>query len=239
VSQTATSPIVRLRLASIVRLPEFEARPRHRGTVWEYVQKYRAGIEMPPVTVAVVNGAPTLIDGWHRMDALAQLRREEVDAFMLGKLTEAAARWMAYQANMGHGRKLAGEQWRGAFVAYMEAGEYRKGKLGVKALRQIARELGGRSHNTIRKWMREDYPHLVGRWFDAEDASQVKRSDKRVVADFAMATRNALEQAGAAFHGVTDPRERGKLIETARAVLQSMEDGGPWVEPAAFESDDF
>jgi hypothetical protein len=239
VSQTETPPILRLRLASIVRLPEFEARPRHRGTVWEYVQKYRAGIDLPPVTVAVVNGAPTLIDGWHRTDALAALGREEVDAIMLGTLTEATARWMAYEANMGHGRKLMGDQWRGAFVAYMEAGEYRRGKLGVKSLREIARELGGRSHNTIGDWMREDYPHLAGRWFGSEEVSKVKRGDKRVSADFATATRNALEQAGAAFHGVTDPRERGRLIETARAVVKRMEEGGPWEAPVALESGDF
>jgi hypothetical protein len=239
VKQVAT-PILRLRLASIVRLPAFEARPRHRGTVWEYIQKYRAEIEMPPVTVALVNGAPTLIDGWHRMDALTELGREEVDARMLGTLTEATARWMAYEANMGHGRKLMGEQWRGAFVAYMEAGKYRKGKLGVKPLRQIARELGGRSHNTIKKWMREEYPHLAARWrIDAADVSSVKRNDKPATADFATATRNALEQAGAAFHGVTDPRERGKLIETARAVVQRMEDGGPWEDADPYESDDF
>lgn len=64
---------------------------------------------------------------------------------------------MAASANLTHGPPLKSSEVRAAFRVYIQTKQHRKGKGRLKSFREMAQELG-RSHNTIRNWMTEDFP---------------------------------------------------------------------------------
>jgi len=153
---TNTSTVV---LAQLCRAPEFQIRDKLcQSTVRRYAAAMKAGQQLPPLSVALVDGVPCLVDGYHRAAAMELLGHTTAEA-VVTITTKPDAEWMAAKANTQHGLPLKAKEQRKVFKVFIRTGKHRKGRGKLMSYREIAQEIG-RSHNTIRNWMAEDFPAL-------------------------------------------------------------------------------
>lgn len=147
-------------LAQLCRSPEFQVRSKLcQSTIHRYAAAMKAGQLLPPLSVALVDGVPCLVDGYHRAAAMELLGQDTAEAVVI-TTSKLEAQWMAAKANMHHGLPLKSKELRQAFRVYIRTGQHRKGRGKRKSLREIGQEIG-RSHNTIRNWMARDFPKLA------------------------------------------------------------------------------
>lgn len=146
---------------------------------------YKAGTELPPVTLAFVVGeeerGPVIVDGHHRIAALEIIAVEQqrggrgtqqmVKAIFV-RLGAEEARWQAAQANMGHGKPLTNKEIRRGFKRYVEAGHHRNVDGTYKSYRAIGAEFG-KTHPTVRTWMVKDFPNEAARIKDDDKVENV------------------------------------------------------------------
>lgn len=225
-------------ISSLVQDKRFQARTSLNETfVQRYAVNYQNNASLPPVKVAMVKGAAVLVDGWHRVAALRSINRTTVEAEVF-EATQSDAVWLAMMANLAHGLPLKSRErtaaLRKALTAYIKAKRHRKGRelTSIKSYREIADDFGGHvRHTTIRNWMIADHPAVADLMGDTEGKygdGGLQRTDE-VVDTFAVTASDAIENALAAFQGVTCPKHRGHLITKMEAALQRMKDGGEWV----------
>lgn len=159
-SATTSAKVV---IAQLCRSAEFQVRKQLcPSTVNRYASAIKAGQELPPLQVALVDGVPCLVDGYHRAAAIESLGILVAEA-AITTTTKDEARWMAAKANLTHGLPLKSSELRTAFQVYIRTKQHRLGRGRMKSYRDIAQELG-RSHNTIRNWMAEDFPKLFNQY---------------------------------------------------------------------------
>ncbi|WP_157934151.1 ParB N-terminal domain-containing protein [Microvirga ossetica] len=128
-------------LSHLIRDPKFQVRRRlHQPAINRYIDVLKTGNAMPPIQIVYMNGAPVLIDGWHRVEAMGQLGRVEVEATVL-EATEKEAYWLAAKANMEHGVSYKKSELREVFRAYVEAGQHKKSKNRFKSYREMQSDL--------------------------------------------------------------------------------------------------
>lgn len=238
----ATAPKVRMvAIAELVRHPRYQMRQDakgnvklERGKVREYATVYKTGGDLPPVKVAVVDGAPHLIDGWHRVEALEHNGEHKVRAEVYENVSARDAAWMAAQANLEHGLPLKKADIRRAFGALITARRHLKERGRLHSYREIATMLGNKvPHTTIRNWMLEDFPKIAGQY--GKDAPGYGKPDELPRLDpqralEALSTRH-LSDALAAAKGVRGKARRGRLVAQARSVVEALEAGGTWELP--------
>ncbi|HWX48158.1 MAG TPA: ParB N-terminal domain-containing protein [Roseomonas sp.] len=219
-------------LNNLVEDSRFQVRENvDAGTVEKYRLALRNDAVLPPVKVAMVNGALVLVDGWHRVAAHRRLGRDRIEAEVF-IATEEEAVWAAAQANLTHGLPLKPKEVRRAFQAFVRARKYRLGRTRLMPLRDIARHLGGISHESIRRWMREDFPNVAARYSQGGGDKRADPRPRDPSATFAEDTEAALRGAIAASRGVTCPHWRGALVALAEEALKVLREGGPWEIPA-------
>ena len=225
-STTTTSHVT---LAQLCRAPEFQVRKRlDQNTVNRYASAIKAGQQLPPLQVALVDNVPCLVDGYHRAAALEALGYLEVEA-TITPTTRDEALWMAASANLTHGLPLKSSEVRAAFRVYIQTKQHRKGKGRLKSFREMAQELG-RSHNTIRNWMTEDFPRLAkeygGHQPGGDGGLQPQPPQPPAAAQDAI---SYLEQARQAFQATSCPVAR----EAIRLQLKALHDElmADWQKP--------
>jgi hypothetical protein len=160
---------------------------------------------MPPLTVARVNGALVLVDGWHRLGALHQIGRWEAEVNVVDA-TERETYWLAARANLTHGLPLKPRELRKVFRSYVRARQHRDGDR-IKSYREIAEETGGNcGHTTVRNWMFSDFPKIA-REMGGKDDVVGNGGDYDVPAgpSFKDTASAALQDALVAFRAVDDP----------------------------------
>lgn len=224
-------PTVRVRLDDLVQDDEFQIRPElDEPTVRRYADAMRAGKRFPPVTVATINGAPVLVDGWHRVRAACSVGLTEIEAVLVDAQPNEM-RWLAAKANMAHGLPLGRNAMREVFRAYVNAGQHLASRGRVKSSREIAADLHGqRSHPTILRWMRQDFPDVAQQML-GEDASGDRSHSHDPLCPEQVMMQNTIEHLTAArkaMRGVTDPHRRGELIAEAERIVAEMKVIGPW-----------
>lgn len=150
-------------IAQLCRASEFQIRTKLcPNTRKRYAAAIKAGQELPPLQVALVEGVPCLVDGYHRAAAMESLGLEKTYAIVT-KATRPEAIWMAAEANMNHGLQLKPRELREVFRVYIRTGRHKKGRGRLKSYREIAQELG-RPHTTIRHWMEKDFKKLFNEY---------------------------------------------------------------------------
>jgi hypothetical protein len=234
-NSTDSLDTINIPIKDILRDEDFQVRKSlNKTTINRYVSVYKSGKTMPPVTVARINKGLILVDGWHRIAALESLGRFEVSAKII-ETTAADAKWLAAQANTEHGLQLKSSEVRKVFKAFMKAGKYKQGQGKPKSYRDIAKELGGlKSHNTIRNWMRQDFPKIFKQYNSEEpDRGQGGLAEINIEHDHVVIARDSLDKALTAFRCVNDPHARGRLIEHTEGLLKDMKDEKPW-EPSEY-----
>lgn len=226
-----------IRLSSIVELDAFQIRRKlDPGTIQRYEQHYRNEAEMPPIKIALLNGAPILVDGWHRVAALRRAGVGTAEAIVREAKDVAEARWMAAEANLAHGLPLKASEVRDVFKAYIHARRHVDARGRLKSLRQIGKELG-RAHHTIKKWMAKDFKALARR-YNAEHLAHAQGGlPEAPKVNLVAAARQHLTSALAVSQGILDARSRAELIAMTQDVLKAMQEGGPWKPDDGLEDD--
>ncbi|MCK6190989.1 MULTISPECIES: ParB N-terminal domain-containing protein [unclassified Pseudomonas] len=161
-----TSTTAKVTIAQLCRSKDFQVRAKlcfH--TVQRYATAIKAGQELPPLQVALVDGVPCLVDGYHRAEALDYLGYVEAEA-VITETTRHEAQWMAATANLTHGLPLKTRELREVFRVYIRTGRHKMGRGRLKSYREIAQDLG-RPHTTIRGWMEKDFKKLFNQYGDA------------------------------------------------------------------------
>ena len=153
----------------------------------KYATILRNGGELPPITVAKIGAAYWLVDGFHRLAAEEKQHRRSwktrgatmtTRATVVSGLTLRRALRMAALANLSHGAPLKTADLRKVFRTYVDTGMQRT-KKGCKSYRVMAVELGAqRSYETIRGWMKQDYPGIA-RQMSGDDYSTHKPREKQ------------------------------------------------------------
>jgi len=218
-------------LARIVVDERYQVRKKGTdpGTVQRYASVLRSGRELPPVTLALINGVYVCVDGFHRIAAHRKAGRLEVQAVIITTANEREAQWLAAEANLSHGLPLKSGEVREAFRRYVKAAHHRKGSARFKSYREVADDLGGlKSHTTIRNWMMKDFPAVARQLGGAEG-----HADHRAPRGVAQGTpleraRAALDTARNYAAGVTDPHDRETLGAEVAAVLAELQASEAW-----------
>jgi len=233
--------IVSVNVADLILDATYQARAKlDHGAVRRYADMMRANVKFPPIVIAKLNGAPVVIDGWHRVTAATRTKQATLSAVVIEKGEHELA-WLAAEANLKHGVPLKASERRNVFRAFVRAGRHRTGRK-IKASREIAAELYGLiSHTSVMNWMREDFPAV---W------RQMARRDEEPRADgglpetdpevrFQEAIRRATSEVVAHSRGVADPAKRGAIIADLRRALEIIERAAPWEPAEPAEQDDF
>ncbi|NGM20409.1 ParB N-terminal domain-containing protein [Roseomonas stagni] len=237
-SPTEAAPI-KLDIADLHRDPRNQIRHgTNRAVVDRYATALRAGVELPPVRVAMIEGVPTLVDGWHRVAAHQAIGATSVPAVIV-QATAREARWLAAEANLAHGLPLKPREVRDAFRAFIRARKHRtaasaRQPSGRLSYRDIAKALGGLvTHQTVSNWMHKDFPDIALEYGGEVGTPAEAPSPDDPEAAFASAAHDAIRQAVAAARGVHDPDRRGAIIEAAEAALRELHEAAPW-RPSEF-----
>lgn len=78
--------------------------------------------------------------------------------------SEEEALWLGAQSNLKNGVPFNSAEKREAVKAYLRAGKWRKDGFGhMKSLREMAREIGCVTYNTVRNVMKEHFPKLFAK----------------------------------------------------------------------------
>jgi len=75
-------------------------------TVLQYAEAMRAGAKFPPIVVAPIEGAMTVVDGVHRQKAMRKLKVATAQAEVLPAMSVADALLEATRLNAKHGKPL-------------------------------------------------------------------------------------------------------------------------------------
>lgn len=229
---------VRFPIADLYRDSRFQIRHAiNRAVVDRYANVLRAGVELPPVLVAIVAGVPVLLDGWHRVAAHQTFGATHVAA-IITEASEREARWLAAEANLAHGLPLRAREVRDAFRAFIRARRHRVparagGAPGRLSYREIAKALGGLvTHQTVSNWMHKDFPDIAREYGGEAGTPAEAPGPEDPEEGFAKAAQEAIAQALSAARGVRNPERRGELIAAAEAALRELREARAWVPPS-------
>jgi hypothetical protein len=222
--------IRQLRIKDIVRDAKYQGRVRlDLAAVRRYEAKYKAGTEMDPVSVAMLNSAPILLDGWHRIQALENLGRLVVAAKVVKVTSAREVKLLAAQANLEQGLYLKAADIKRCFLMYLDGGGHLDARgqfTGYEKLGQVF----GKSKATVWNWTRRHRPRIAAQFAREEQARWADLGLPRKPIgtpedNLADSVSRALDTALAAFRGITDDAERGFLIKRADAMLAAMRSG--------------
>lgn len=240
-----------IRLDSLVMDPALQIRSgTSMGTVKEYRDAMRSGVEFPLVTVAAIDPADdlkgfVLIDGWHRVLAAKKIGLGRITATIVAETEPKRLRWLAAAANRSHGLRLGRKDRRSVFKAYVQAGEHRHKDRGqrVKSAREMAKDLQGIvSDRRIPEWMRQDFPKVY-------EAMQKRGLEENPGADFGKGhpdehhlelAHHSLAQFTAAFRAITSDTYKTELVDSITTATRDATfiANGRDVSPT-FMSDEF
>lgn len=201
-------------------------------TVNRYKAIYKNGGELPPIEIALVEGAFRLIDGWHRLEALRLLDRYDAEA-NITEMSMNEARWAAASANLAHGLPLKPKEVRNVFRSYITARRHYRSNGRLKSYREMAGELNGAvSYRTLNRWMEQDHPKIAkemsvqhggedkGRYHDGGPPQPDQISPLQIAA---MSLDSALAEA----RGMPS-EDRRALLHYARRLLTRLEKLPQW-----------
>lgn len=102
-------------IESIVMAPECQGRAQlNPDVVRDYFELYLAGVQLPPIEVFDVDGAPHLVDGFHRHDAAVAAGLVEIEALFVGQGGFDDAVWYSTGVNKNHGLRRSNADKRRA-----------------------------------------------------------------------------------------------------------------------------
>jgi len=217
-------------------LREYQMRAKlDRTMIDRYAKAYRSGAKFPPISIAIVNGRPIVVDGWHRLTAQRRIGQANVAAHVV-TATKPEALAMAAQANLRNGLPLKRKELLSAFKTLIRAGRHRQGTR-LLSYRELQDLLGGIvRHTTIRNWMIRHYPKIARQYSgEAVEGSRGEPRDSDLAA--LMMARSAAVEALTLVGGIKNPARRGEAIAFVESALAHLKAGAKWTPPQP--NDDF
>ena len=216
-------------LAAIIKHRPYQIRKKlDAGAVRRYAEMARAGKVAPPIKVALIQGAHYLLDGWHRMQAGALTTAGDDVWALVAAMTDKEARWIAADANTGHGVPLKASEMRGLLGAFIKSGQNRKPAGALMSYREMGEALG-KPHTTIRNWVQKDFPKLfqslqadgMGNPSPGMPPGRVSLDDERI--GQAREAARTLQQIGDI---LTTAEARGDLTVILQETLRALQANG-------------
>jgi hypothetical protein len=225
-------------LAGIIKHRPFQIRKKlDAGAVRRYREMAAAGKVAPPIKIARIRRRHYLLDGWHRMEAGALTTAGDDVLTLVADMTDKEARWVAAEANTGHGVPLKTGEIRGLFGAFIKSGQHKKPGGTLMSYREMGAALG-KPHTTIRNWVKRDFPRLfrslgtdgIGNPSPGmPPASFVSLDDERI--SQAHEAARTLRQIGDV---LTTAEARGELVAILQETLGAMQASGKPIEISDF-----
>lgn len=225
---------IQLTIEEIIVAPEvFQIRDKiNKEKVKEYKAAYRNETNMPPVLIANVKKVLYLVDGFHRIEALKELGQRYVDAFIFHTANIDNARFHGALENTKNGLPLKSAEKERIFDLYIQARKYRCVESGYKSIRQIARDLGFWSPNTVSSRLRKHYgaiyKHIISTYPASEEWRETLSSRKpdehfrkKTPAEQAIETLTSVYKQIPVFSS----KERGYLVAACKALEKALNAG--------------
>ncbi|WP_337996262.1 ParB N-terminal domain-containing protein [Oleispirillum naphthae] len=231
---TSTTKTKELLVEALVLDPKLQFRAvMNDWQVDKLAAAYDSGKKIPPIKVALVNGVPMVVDGWHRVRALKQLGWKVVSALVTVSTAEEA-QFAAALANTQHGLPLKPREHkkaqRTALALYLRMKRHLPAKGKVKPFRDIGLELGGIDHTTIRRWIMVDHPRIAQNHWGIQPIAPGGGGYQEIIPKITPrgTVEESLRNALAAFQGISDPAERRAVIAGAETIVERMKVAGEW-----------
>ena len=150
--------------------------------VQEYAEALKAGIELPPIWVAYIEGRLVLIDGAHRLGAHRACNLEFIEVKNLGQLTLKQAYIKAVEANAAHGIRFSPQEIK-SIISQLQAYGVELEKiskivsLSVEKITQVRFRISGAGRS------RTERPQFTSPIKLGQAASEVTATPRVVVAD--------------------------------------------------------
>lgn len=182
---------------------------------------------MPPLDVAEINGSYVLFDGFHRYEALRKAEIEECAIRVHKGHTLAQLPYLAAKNNLLHGLPMSTKDIRKrVFSAYVKSKSNMQGKK-YKSYRKIAEDLNAVvSYNTIRNWMRKDFPKIYEAMRVDDDEAEIDFEPLDPDDELVNGALEDIKNISLRFSALKD-KERGvevctELRETLEGLLQNF-----------------
>lgn len=157
-----------------------------KAVVCDYAQLLTRGESLPPVVVAMIEDAPYLVDGLHRIEAAKKIGRTEIDAECFEGTRDDALR-VALAANQKHGLRPTNADKRRA----VGLGLATFGQMSDQALAELCgvtdrfvaklRRAQGANSSPIERIGRDGKPHAVRKSGQATKPTAVAAANAAVV----------------------------------------------------------
>ena len=224
----STSRHERLPFSSLAKHLEKQVRGSTNGsTVNAYRKAMMNGERFPPLSVAEVNGALILIDGFHRRVAYEALGFDEAEVEITPCASLDEAEWLAFQANMRHGLPLKGKAYRPAFRSYIRAGKHIGPTGKLQSYREIAGALVSVSYSTVRRWTEADFPNLfsamAGGMDEADGGLRERCGLFAAEQELTLKALDLLDDASALMEGVSTPDLKRRVVKRTHEIALLLE----------------
>lgn len=213
-------------LRRIVKDPALQVRAKlDAAWVVRLADAVKAGQALEPIRIAVVDGTPHLIDGFHRAEAMEKTGLIYAEAIVT-EMTRAQAQWAAAAANLKHGLPLKSKELRAVFRAYVASRQHIEGRSKLKTYEAIAKEIG-KDRSTIFRWMVADFPKIAAR-IGGREPFEGSGGHRAVKPQTMRAGEGAIKALRDAFQATTDAGFRADLMAQAREAVKDMEHATDW-----------
>jgi hypothetical protein len=223
-----TEHIEDIPISTIIRDDTYQVRYKlDERTIYKYIEAIKSGATMPAVDIAIVDGKPILLDGWHRVAAYEQLDIRSIKA-MIVKASKKEALWLSAKANLSHGLALKPSEYREVFRAYVRSGNHFNKHGGYKSYRNMGKDLG-KNHNTISNWMHKDFRKIaraIGNGHVLKGNGGLPEFDP--VPALEAKAMSGIGEVTSAFSSSDDPYLRGMIIDEIGALLNQMKSAENW-----------
>lgn len=199
-------------------------------TVKQYAEAMEAGAEFPPISIAMVNGAAVVVDGWHRVEAARRVGSRTLLA-NVETMSRNEARLRATMANLKNGLQMKPKErnnaLRTALAIYIQGRKHLKGRSGVKSFEEICCDLGNHvNRKTIREWIMRHHPRTYAScWGKEVSPGAGGLQDLPEDTTFVDTVTASLDNALAAFQGIECPEDRSALVAKVERMLDQMRSG--------------
>jgi hypothetical protein len=225
---------VSVNISDIAQLNELQFREKlDLGKIQTYAHVYSSEEHsMPPIHLALIDGALVLVDGWHRLAALKKLGRTEAEA-IIEEMTIEQAIGKAALCNLKHGVPLSRREIKTAFIGYMKANLFIDDKGKAKSSRILESEFYGVvKYKTMLEWLKHELPEIYHNHY-AKEYKPVKGFSPKERTSLVPELTDYIYRVKSTFRLVKDEDERGALIEYMEKALKEMKEGGGWRYPTA------
>lgn len=196
-------------------------------TIKQYATAYKTNPSlMAPIDIMESGEGFTLIDGYHRLEAMRLADLGFAKANVYEPMRTAYVGFMAAHRNAKHGLQLTPKERREVYFGnYIGAGLYKHGKDDFKSYREIAEDLNGiASYVTIRAWMKKDFPKIFKAMMKGNDTPTYETPEGISMEEgIRQNAGEAMKVVRAAYMASRKNKTKAEILEDLRQLSKELE----------------